>query len=185
MTSERNYIFFILGIHSGLRVSDLLTLTVGHVRGQTHIVLVEQKTRNTKKKNKRKKFIIHPDIQDDLNRYIKGKKDHEYLFPSRQVKKLSGARGEPFDRSTAYKMLSEVAARFGLSEIGCHTMRKTWGYHLFMDDPTNLALLMEMFGHTAQTTTLRYLGITQDAMDLAIMRLSYTQSAKSRTQLIS
>lgn len=173
--SIRNYIFFCMGIYSGLRVSDLLRLQVGTVRNQTHITIVEEKTKKTKKKRKKKKFIIHPDMVPDLNRYIEGKEDDEYLFPSRQKKKLTGVRGEPFDRTTAYKMLNDAARHFGLKEIGCHTMRKTWGYHMYKDDPTNLALLMEMFGHSDPTITLRYLGLTQDAMDLAIRRLSYTK----------
>lgn len=174
LRSERNYIFFSLGVYSGLRVSDLLNLQVGTVRGKTHIELLEQKTMNTRKKKKKKRFIIHPNLAADLARYVENMADHEYLFPSRQRKKLSGAKGEPFRRSTAYKMLNGAARQFGLTEIGCHTMRKTWGYHLYLDDPTNLALLMDMFGHSDQTTTLRYLGLTQDVIDLAIRRLSYT-----------
>ncbi|WP_163583295.1 tyrosine-type recombinase/integrase [Gracilibacillus saliphilus] len=165
LRSFRNYLFFCMGIYSGLRVSDLLHLRVGMVRG-THITIVEKKTK------KKKRFIIHPSIRDDLDRYIAGKDDNEFLFPSRQIKKKSRLRGQPFDRSTAYKMLNDAAREFGLKEIGTHTMRKTWGYHLYMQDDRNLALLMEMFNHSDQTTTLRYIGITQDMMDAAIMKLA-------------
>lgn len=177
VTSFRNYIFFSMGVHSGLRVSDLLQLKVVSVRDQEHINYVAQKTKNRKrKKRKRKKFIIHPDIYDDLMIYIEDMDDDDYLFPSRQRKTLTGAVGEPIHRITAYKMISGIAKRFGLTDIGVHSLRKTWGYHLYNDDPRNLALLMEMFGHEDMATTLMYLGITQDAMDDAIRRLSFTQS---------
>lgn len=172
-TNERNYIFFSLGVYSGLRVSDLLSLKVSAVRDQFYIELLEQKTANTRKRKKKKKFIIHPSLLPDLSRYIEGMEDDEYLFPSRQ-RKRTGKGGEPFDRSTAYKMLKDVAKRFGLKDIGTHTMRKTWGYRLYKDDPENLALLMDMFGHSETSITLRYLGLTQEAMDEAIKRLSYT-----------
>ncbi|REK54724.1 MAG: site-specific integrase [Thermobacillus sp.] len=162
----RNYIFFSLGVYSGLRVSDLLNLKVGQVRG-THIDIVESKTK------KRKRFIIHPSIRADLDFFIRDKQDHEYLFQSRQRKKHTGFAGRPIDRSTAYKMLREAADHFGLTDIGTHTMRKTWGYHLYMQDPRNLALLMRMFNHTSETVTLMYLGLTQDLMDSAIRRLKY------------
>lgn len=176
VTSFRNYIFFSMGIHSGLRVSDLLQLKVGAVRDQLHITFVAEKTKNRKKKKKkRKKFIIHQDIYRDLMLYIDEMDDEDYLFPSRQRKKLTGVKGEPIHRITAYKMISGVAARFGLTDIGVHSLRKTWGYHLYRDDPRNLALLMDMFGHEDIATTLRYIGITQDSMDEAIRRLSYTQ----------
>ncbi|MCD9026035.1 tyrosine-type recombinase/integrase [Cohnella silvisoli] len=180
-TSERNYIFFCMGVYSGLRVSDLLTLQVSAVRNQTHISLIEHKTRNTRKKVKKKKFIIHPDLYDDLQRYIEGMEDDEFLFASRQKKTKSGERGQPFNRATAYRMLNKIAKPFGLKEIGCHTLRKTWGYQLLTNAepdqaPYVLALLMEMFGHSDPMYTFRYLGLTQDAMDTAIRRLSYTKS---------
>jgi integrase len=165
LRSLRNYLFFCFGIYSGLRVSDLRRLRVGMVRDTTHIKMKEQKNRNNKR------FIIHPSIKADLERHIKGKRDEEYLFPSRQIKTKSRLRGEPIDRSTAYKMLNDVARHFGLKEIGCHTLRKTWGYMLYMQDPRNLALLMDMFGHSNPDYTLLYIGINQDMMDAAIIRL--------------
>lgn len=167
--SIRNYLFFCLGIYSGLRVSDLLWLTAGKVRDKSHISIREGKTGKTKK------FIIHPDIKDELDRYIADMRDDEYLFASRQRKKISGERGNPIHRSTAYKMLNAAAQEFNLTEIGCHTMRKTWGYHLYMQDPSNIALLMHMFNHSTQAITLKYLGLTQDAMDKAVLRLSYSK----------
>ncbi|GAA0313708.1 site-specific integrase [Bacillus carboniphilus] len=164
LRSLRNYLFFCFGIYSGLRVSDLRMLRVGMVKG-THVNIQERKNKN------KKRFIIHPEIREDLSRYIAGKSDDEFLFPSRQIKKKSRLRGQPFDRSTAYKMLNDAARQFGLREIGCHTMRKTWGYQLYKQDPSNLVLLMEMYGHSDPTITLRYIGVTQDMMDAAILRL--------------
>ncbi|BBI32028.1 tyrosine-type recombinase/integrase [Cohnella abietis] len=175
ITSERDYIFFSLGVFSGLRVSDLLDLQVWEVRG-THVHITEGKT------GKQKKFIIHTDIRDDLDAFISGKKDDDYLFSSRQKKTSTGLKKRPIDRSQAYKMLNKVARKFNLKEIGCHTMRKTWGYRLWMDDERNLTLLMEMFNHDSERVTLRYLGVTQDAMDKAILRMSYTKKGKSRTR---
>lgn len=164
LRSLRNYLFFCFGIYSGLRVSDLLTLRVYMVK-KTHINILEKKNKN------RKRFIIHPEIRKDLDKYISGKRDDDFLFPSRQVKKKSRLKGQPIDRSTAYKMLNDAAQQFGLSDIGTHTMRKTWGYMLYIQDPRNLALLMEMYNHKDPSTTLRYIGITQDMMDAAILRL--------------
>lgn len=164
LRSLRNYLFFCFGIYSGLRVSDLLTLRVYMVK-KTHINMIEKKNKN------RKRFIIHPEIRKDLDNYISGKRDDDFLFPSRQMKKKSRLKGQPIDRSTAYKMLNDAAKQFGLEEIGTHTMRKTWGYQLYTQDPRNLALLMEMYNHSDPSTTLRYIGITQDMMDAAILRL--------------
>ncbi|WP_245867347.1 hypothetical protein SPSIL_013860 [Sporomusa silvacetica DSM 10669] len=44
----RDYLLFVLGINSGLRISDLLKLTVGDVQGQDRISVREQKTGKAK-----------------------------------------------------------------------------------------------------------------------------------------
>lgn len=175
LTNTRDYLFAALGFYSGLRVSDLLNLQAGTVRDNMHVDYVAQKTRNVKRKRrKQKKFIIHHSIAADLQSYIQGMDDEDYLFAGRQRKTLTGAVGEPISRVTAYRMLNKVGRMHGVKQIGCHTLRKTWGYHLYQANPRNLALLMQMFGHEDMTTTLLYLGLTQDEMDTAIMELSYT-----------
>ena len=45
--SNRNLLLFILGINSGLRISDILALNVGDVRRKEYIQLVEKKTGKT------------------------------------------------------------------------------------------------------------------------------------------
>jgi integrase len=180
--SFRDYLLFSMGIHSGLRIADLLNLQVWQVRNQMHVTFIAQKTKNRKRKRrKEKKFIIHPDYKDDLEIYIRDMRDDEYLFASRQRKTLTGEVGLPIRRETAWRMLSKAAKHFGLEEIGCHSLRKTWGYHLITSTPPEqaayvMALLMEAFGHETQEETLRYLGLTQDALDAMILRLSFTQT---------
>ncbi|CAM3707109.1 tyrosine-type recombinase/integrase [Cohnella lubricantis] len=179
--SFRDYLMFSMGIHSGLRISDLLNLQVWQVRGQLHVTFVAEKTKNRRRKRrKEKKFIIHPDYREDLEVYIRDMPDDAYLFASRQ-RKRDGKSGLPICRETAWKMLSKAAKHFDLQEIGCHSLRKTWGYHMIMGSPPEemnyvMALLMEAFGHETQEETLRYLGLTQDTLDRMILRLSFTQS---------
>lgn len=162
--STRDYLFFCMGIYSGLRVSDLLSLKVGMVRG-THVKITEKKNVHDKL------FIIHPSIRKELDKYIEGRTDHEYLFPSRQVKKHLKLHKQPIHRSTAYRLLNKAAEIYGLKDIGTHTLRKTWGYRLYKQDTENLALLMKMYGHSDPAYTLDYIGMTQDLMDAAIARL--------------
>lgn len=42
----RNYMLFLMGINSGLRISDILKLKVSDVRGKRYIEVKEQKTDN-------------------------------------------------------------------------------------------------------------------------------------------
>lgn len=180
--SFRDYLLFAMGIHSGLRIADLLNLQVWQVRNQLHVTFIAEKTKNRKRKRrKEKKFIIHPDYREDLDIYIRDMPNDAYLFASRQRKTKTGKSGMPIRRETAWRMLSKAAKHFGITEIGCHSLRKTWGYHLITSTPPEqaayvMALLMEAFGHESQEETLRYLGLTQDALDAMILRLSFTQT---------
>ena len=45
----RNLLLFVLGTNSGLRISDILKLTVADVKDKTHIEIHEQKTGKLKK----------------------------------------------------------------------------------------------------------------------------------------
>ncbi|MCQ9844315.1 site-specific integrase, partial [Staphylococcus aureus] len=58
----------------------------------------------------------------------------------------------------------------GLSEIGTHSMRKTFGYHYYKQTK-DVALLMAVFNHSSQYITLRYIGINQDVMNESITQI--------------
>ncbi len=64
-------------------------------------------------------------------------------------------------------ILRNAAKKSGLSEIGTHTLRKTFGYH-FYKKTKDIALLQELFNHSAPSVTLKYIGINQDIMDNAL-----------------
>lgn len=156
-TNERNYIMFVLGIYTGLRISDILQLKVGDVK-KDRIYLREIKTQ------KRKSIPIHPYLKRILKPFIENKEDHTYLIQSRKGK------NKPIQRSMAYRILREVADRFGLESIGTHTLRKTFGYH-FHKQTNNSEMLREIFNHVDVSITRKYIGIEQDTIDQAIFRL--------------
>lgn len=151
----RDYFLFTLGINSGLRISDLLKLKVKDVRGKTYLMLKETKTK------KDRKMKITYQTMELVNDYIKGMDDEEYLFQSRNGK------NRPLTRQRAYSILKEVSEKVGLEEIGCHTLRKTFGYHFYQMNK-DVVLLQQIFNHSHPDVTLRYIGINQDIQDKAL-----------------
>lgn len=149
----RDYMMFVIGINTGLRIGDILTLKVSDVK-DTHITIREEKTG----KNKRIK-IAH--IREELDRYIQNMDDAEYLFQSQK------GTNKPINRVQAYRILNNAATKVGIGEVGTHTLRKTFGYH-FYQKTKDVALLQELFNHSAPSVTLRYIGINQDIMDRAM-----------------
>ncbi|MED4572834.1 site-specific integrase [Brevibacillus agri] len=154
--SERNYMLFVFGINTGLRIQDILKLRVRDVKGE-HIIMREMKT------DKQKWLKINPTLKRELKRYISDKDDYEYLFKSREGK------NKPITRDMAYKILRKAANEFGLVDIGTHTCRKTFGYHLYRKEK-DITLLQKIFNHSSPEITLRYIGMDQDTMDNAISR---------------
>lgn len=154
--SYRNYFLFVLGINTGLRISDILKLKVADVKEKTHITIYKKKT------EKSKRFKINGTLRREIEDYIKGMRQDEYLFASR-----TGGKSKPISRVMAYNILNDAGRMVGIDEIGTHTLRKTFGYHLYQKYK-DVALLQELFNHSTPSVTLRYIGINQDQMDKAI-----------------
>ena len=152
--SDRNYLLFVTGINSGLRISDILQLRVRDVK-RSYFNIIEMKT------GKKKRIDMTTQLQKEFKKYIEGKEDHEYLFKSRE------GLNKPITRSMAYKILHQAADYVGLDDIGTHTMRKTFGYHLYKKTG-DVALLQKILNHSDPAFTLRYIGISEDMMNQAI-----------------
>ncbi|MFE4525428.1 tyrosine-type recombinase/integrase [Cytobacillus firmus] len=152
--SDRNYMLFVTGINSGLRISDILQLRVRDVR-KSYFNIIEIKTK------KKKRIDMTTQLQKEFKWYIEGKEDHEFLFRSRE------GLNQPIGRSMAYKILRQAADYVGLDDIGTHTMRKTFGYHLYKKTG-DVALLQKILNHSDPAFTLRYIGISDDMMNQAI-----------------
>lgn len=188
--SPRNSLLFDLGIYSGLRISDILKLQVKDVRNQDSFKLKETKTGKTKN------MQIHPKLKQILDQYIKGKPDNEYLIGSREksdyitettrvkdpktnkmknIKKKvkNTAPNSPISRVMAWNILNNAAQQVGITEIGTHSLRKTFGYTVYMNDKTKLPLIQKMFNHSSQDVTLRYIGIIQEDIDDAVCAIDY------------
>lgn len=157
--NERDYVMFVTGIYSGLRVSDILKLRVKDVRGKDYISMREKKT------GKEKRFIINKHLKKILEAYIRGKDDLQYLLENPKTHK-------PISRQRAYQVIKKAGEEFGVYDLGTHTMRKTFGYHMYQATH-DAVMLMKLFNHSEIHVTLRYIGVEQDQTDRAIAKLDF------------
>jgi len=144
MQSYRDYFLFVLGINCGLRISDMLQLKVGDVLGKEHIQLKEGKT------DKYKRFRVNAALQEEISIYTAFMLEEEYLFPSRKGVK-------PITRVQAYRILNDAAENIRLS---------------FYKKTKDVAMLQDIFNHSAPIVTKRYIEISQDKIDQAIDEFS-------------
>lgn len=148
--STRDYFLFVFGINTGLRISDILKLKVSDVRNKSHLVIREEKTES----NLRLKFNDY--LLEEIVEYTKDMEDTDYLFASDNKRAIT--------RTRVYQILNGIAKEVGLTNIGTHSLRKTFGYH-FYQRTKDIAILQEIFNHVNANNTLRYIGIHQDMLD--------------------
>jgi len=161
----RDWLLFVLGINSGLRISDLLKLTVDDVRSKDRITIREQKT------NKLKDFPLSDTCKKAISEYLKENRLTDGpLFPSR---KSAGSKSSgSISRQQAYEIINAAARAVGISEaIGTHTLRKTFGYWAYQSG-VDVTRIQQLLNHSAPSVTLRYIGITKDELDKVYINLN-------------
>ena len=151
--NPRDRLLFIFGINSSMRISDILKLTFGDVRGKDVLTIREQKTGKTKK------FPLNQSIVSAVKSLVPANAPADSpLIPSRKGH-------ASISRVQAYRILNEAARRAGIEcEIGTHTLRKTFAYHAYKAG-ADLSVLQSVLNHSSQRETLKYIGIVQDDID--------------------
>jgi integrase len=148
--AERDGFIFLFGINTGLRVNDLVKLRVRDVRDKDIFSIREGKT-------DKKREINVGMLRKEIKRYTSGKQPDAYLFPSQK-----GMRS--ITTTQIYRILDDAADYLGRNDVGTHTMRKTFGYHHYKQFK-DVAILQEIFNHSAPSITRRYIGIRQDEIN--------------------
>ena len=169
--SMRNCLLMVMGIHTALRVGDILRLKwsdvydakKGNIRKS--FSLMEAKT------GKKKTVALNKEIMEILALYAREgtpPKPDDYLFKSRIVNR-------PITRTQAYRIIQEAAAKLGIEgNISCHSLRKTFGYHAWKESYP-LVVIMDIYNHSSYETTRRYLGVSQDDQDLIYLKMKFLE----------
>ncbi|WP_207726873.1 tyrosine-type recombinase/integrase [Anaerosolibacter carboniphilus] len=156
---KRNYKYYmvcVMALNTGMRIGDIITLKVADVKNKTHIVIREEKT------NKTKLFPINAQLRDEINQYIARMENEDYLFESRQKNNI-GVKVN-ITRVQAYRYIKSVAEEIGIEHFGMHSFRKSFGY-FYYQQTKDVAKLMQIFNHSSQEVTKRYIGLSQDEID--------------------
>jgi len=146
-TANRNVLLFKIGISTGLRIGDIVKIRICDVKGKSNFKIREGKTK--------KERTVHLNaIMADIADYTEGMDTEGYLFTSR--------KGDSHITTTqAYRILATAGEMLGREDIGTHSMRKTFGYHYYKRTH-DILTLMNIFNHSDQSTTKRYIGITDE-----------------------
>ena len=67
------------------------------------------------------------------------------------------------------KYLQKVAEYLGYENIGTHSFRKFFATEIYVNNNYNIVLVQQLLQHSSVATTQRYIGITSEMQEKALM----------------
>jgi integrase len=160
LEKDENYKFCLLvsiGVFTGLRISDLLSLTYSDLLSNETFTLKEMKTK------KQRSIKVNKDLKEIINRIVSKSK----ITDLNQLIFINRYGTKSIDKSYVNVKLKELVKKYRIKidgNVSTHTFRKTLGRRVMeVNNYSNesLVLLMELFGHSSMSITKRYLGIRE------------------------
>lgn len=144
---EKYYLIFFIGVNSGMRMDEILGLTVGDPAAKD-----ERCLKKTNALDHLDAFLI-----SNISVYIReeGLRKGEPLFGSKKE------RGKnPICKTQFYRVLRKCALELGMPGIGTQTMRKTFGWMHYQENG-DLAALRRILGKRTIQATADYIGASR------------------------
>jgi integrase len=160
LEKDENYKFCLLvsiGVFTGLRISDLLTLTYSDLLNNETFTLREMKTK------KQRSIKVNKDLKEIVSRIV----SKSNITNLDQLIFINKYGTKSIDKSYVNVKLKELVKKYRIKldgNVSTHTFRKTLGRRVMeVNNYSNesLVLLMELFGHSSMSITKRYLGIRE------------------------
>jgi integrase len=140
-----------VGVNLSLRISDLLTLKYAHLNlDERSLKLTEAKT------GKLKTIRLNPSAIAVIVRRQQDNPTHKWLFQVHSNR----AKDKPVSRVSVSRVFKDAGELLGLT-INTHSMRKSRGMAMYKDG-VPVEKIAKVLNHSNTTSTLRYLGITQE-----------------------
>lgn len=162
----RNRLIFDIGINNGIRTIDILNLKRSNVLNRDGSIkefttIVESKT------GKKRQLHFNDSIRKEMSEYLSQQPSKgQWLFASYRDPR------QPIHTQAVYRMFSRIKqGQPMLKGLTAHSMRRTFGYHYYKQTH-DIATLMNLFNHSSQAITLRYIGIQQDETKKALASIS-------------
>lgn len=150
--SERDFLLFVFGINTGLKISDILNIRVDDVIEKEEVVKDFYQISGSGKE-----VYLNSKVKKAIRHYVRLHQlsCEDYLFQSSKTKK-------PITRQQAYRIIQQCAKAIGIhGKIGTNSLRKTFGFHAYKRGVA-ISLLQKHFNHSTPSETLRFLGISKD-----------------------
>ena len=159
-------LLFVMGINTALRIGDLLSLSIGDVTDNDGKVL-EAISLKEQKTGKLKRLPVNDALKNALSEHLA-----ESPNSMRSSPLFISRKGGVLSRTHAWRILKAAGEAVGLQNIGTHSLRKTFGYHVYRNSGENIGLVQKLLNHSTVKNTLQYIGICREEMDSTYLKLN-------------
>ena len=171
----RNRSLFLLGVSTGGRISELLSLTIGDVWQNGKPVKDLLFDRSIVKGGEVSRAVpVNTDGMRAIDALVNWHREQygtaqkkRPLFPSR-----NGQGRKPLSRREAHTVLKDAFMTAGLNgHLATHSLRKSFAQRLY-EQTGDVFTVQELLGHKSIATTQKYLGVNYASVREAVQKMS-------------
>jgi integrase len=169
--TPRDRALFILGVKSGFRIAELLSIRVGDVWQHARVVDHLTVRRAAMKQPREGRTVpLHPDAQAALATWLLTLRQRPGWTAQTFVCRSRKGMNQAISPVQAWRILREACDTNALTgTLDTHCMRKTFAHKVYQHLGYDLVRTKRALGHQQIRTTERYLSFAQADIDAAIL----------------
>ena len=171
----RNRGLFMIGVSTGGRISELLSLQISDVYQNNAPVTDLLFDKSIVKGGEVSRAVpVNIDGRQAIETLIGWHRDkYGTIAPSRPLFPSRNKNGTvAMNRQTAHEMLKKAFVEAGLNgKLATHSLRKSFAQRLY-EESADIYLVQELLGHKSVATTQRYLGVNYASAKVACERMA-------------
>ncbi len=169
--ATRDRALFLLGIYTGFRITELLSLRVTDVYQHQQVLhRVTVARRHMKGKGASRSVPLHPLAQLALAAWIEQMPRHFAVTPESCVFRSREGGSRPISRMHAHRILRDAFDSCEMTgNLGTQSMRKTFAKKVHRRLGNDLAKTKEALGQKHITATMHYMSFLAEEIDQAIL----------------
>lgn len=161
----RDRALFVVGVYTGFRASELLSLRVRDVQQYGCIKdVIEVSRKHMKGKRQSRQIIVHKFVREALRRLLRHYEESGVtITPETPVFLSREGTQHAISYVRFWQLLKSAFERAKLAgKLACHSLRKTFSRLFLEKSNDNILGLMRLLGHTSPQVTLSYCSFSDE-----------------------
>ena len=170
---KRDRAIFLLGIKSGFRISEILSLRVKDVRSKRKMgARVHVARQNMKKKTEGRSILLHPEAKTVLKEWLEQLESEGTIDENAFIFQSQKRKNRPVSRQHVWHILRVAFESNEMDgKLGTHSMRKTFADRIYAALDSDLIKTQRALGHKNINSTVSYLSFREEEIDQAVLAI--------------